>query len=135
VRPLYDDGASAAQAATRDYVLAVDADDGQPALLSVFGGKITTYRRLAEHALEKLSPFLGGNVEAKKGWTGREPLPGGEFPGGTDRRAGRPAHQPLRLPDAARTRRGWCGCTARAPRTCWARRNRRRTWGAISARP
>jgi glycerol-3-phosphate dehydrogenase len=79
VRPLYDDGASAAQAATRDYVLALDADNGQPALLSVFGGKITTYRRLAEHALEKLSPFLGGDVEAKKGWTGREPLPGGEF--------------------------------------------------------
>jgi glycerol-3-phosphate dehydrogenase len=80
VRPLYDDGASAAQAATRDYVLAVDADDGQPALLSVFGGKITTYRRLAEHALEKLSPFLGGNAAGNKGWTGREPLPGGEFP-------------------------------------------------------
>src|SRR4029450_9551990 len=44
VRPLYDDGASAAQAATRDYVLAVDADDDQPALLSVFGGKIRTHR-------------------------------------------------------------------------------------------
>ena len=80
VRPLYDDGASAAQAATRDYVLAVDADDNQPALLSVFGGKITTYRRLAEHALEKLSPFLGTNGTKNKGWTGREPLPGGEFP-------------------------------------------------------
>jgi glycerol-3-phosphate dehydrogenase len=80
VRPLYDDGASAAQAATRDYVLAVDAEDDQPALLSVFGGKITTYRRLAEHALEKLSPFLGGHAGQNKGWTGREPLPGGEFP-------------------------------------------------------
>ena len=80
VRPLYDDGASAAQAATRDYVLAVDADNSQPALLSVFGGKITTYRRLAEHALEKLSPFLGTDAAKNKGWTGREPLPGGEFP-------------------------------------------------------
>jgi len=80
VRPLYDDGASAAQAATRDYVLAVDAENGQPALLSVFGGKITTYRRLAEHALEKLSPFLGAHAAKNKGWTRREPLPGGEFP-------------------------------------------------------
>ena len=80
VRPLYDDGASAAQAATRDYVLALDAESGQPALLSVFGGKITTYRRLAEHALEKLSPFLGANGASSKGWTGRAPLPGGEFP-------------------------------------------------------
>ncbi|HET6621741.1 MAG TPA: glycerol-3-phosphate dehydrogenase [Dongiaceae bacterium] len=82
VRPLYDDGASAAQAATRDYVLAVDAPDEQPALLSVFGGKITTYRRLAEHALEKLDPFLGGHGGRNRGWTGREPLPGGEFPVG-----------------------------------------------------
>ena len=48
VRPLYDDGASSAQAATRDYVLKLDAPAGEPALLSVFGGKITTYRRLAE---------------------------------------------------------------------------------------
>jgi glycerol-3-phosphate dehydrogenase len=80
VRPLYDDGASAAQAATRDYVLAIDAEDGQPALLSVFGGKITTYRRLAEHALEKLAPFLGASAARSAGWTGREPLPGGEFP-------------------------------------------------------
>jgi len=80
VRPLYDDGASAAQAATRDYVLAVDAENNRPALLSVFGGKITTYRRLAEHALEKLSPFLGAQAAQKSGWTGREPLPGGEFP-------------------------------------------------------
>jgi glycerol-3-phosphate dehydrogenase len=79
VRPLYDDGASAAQAATRDYVLAVDAENDQPPLLSVFGGKITTYRRLAEHALEKLSPCLGAEAGLKNGWTGREPLPGGEF--------------------------------------------------------
>lgn len=80
VRPLYDDGASAAQAATRDYVLAVDAEGDQPALLSVFGGKITTYRRLAEQALEKLSPFLGARAAKNNGWTDREPLPGGEFP-------------------------------------------------------
>ncbi|PWC31547.1 glycerol-3-phosphate dehydrogenase, partial [Azospirillum sp. TSO22-1] len=50
VRPLFDDGASAAQAATRDYVLALDAPEGGAPLLSVFGGKITTYRKLAEAA-------------------------------------------------------------------------------------
>ena len=80
VRPLYDDGASAAQAATRDYVLVLDGEADQPALLSVFGGKITTYRRLAEHALEKLAPYLGARSGEKKGWTGQAPLPGGEFP-------------------------------------------------------
>jgi glycerol-3-phosphate dehydrogenase len=75
VRPLYDDGASEARAATRDYVFELDAPDGVP-ILSVFGGKITTYRKLAEHALEKLKPYLGG---ASKGWTEDAPLPGGDF--------------------------------------------------------
>jgi glycerol-3-phosphate dehydrogenase len=78
VRPLYDDGASTAQAATRDYVLALD-DDG-PACLSVFGGKITTSRRLAEAALAKLAPHLPPAPLKTKGWTASEPLPGGDFP-------------------------------------------------------
>ncbi len=56
VRPLYDDGARSATAATRDYVLSLDTA-GAP-LLNVFGGKITTYRRLAEAALAKLAPHL-----------------------------------------------------------------------------
>lgn len=77
VRPLYDDGASEARAATRDYVFELDTPDGAP-ILSVFGGKITTYRRLAEHALEKLSPWLK-DTGASEGWTGQEPLPGGDF--------------------------------------------------------
>jgi glycerol-3-phosphate dehydrogenase len=75
VRPLYDDGASSATVATRDYVLSLDANG--PALLNVFGGKITTYRRLAEGAMEKLRaafPELGG------AWTAGVPLPGGDFP-------------------------------------------------------
>jgi glycerol-3-phosphate dehydrogenase len=79
VRPLYDDGASAAQAATRDYVLTLD-DEGVAPLLSIFGGKITTYRRLAEAALEKLNAHLPTTIAAKRGWTGREKLPGGDFP-------------------------------------------------------
>src|SRR5947209_16142207 len=57
VRPLYDDGASEAKAATRDYVFELDTPGGVP-LLSIYGGKITTYRRLAEEALERLAPFL-----------------------------------------------------------------------------
>lgn len=74
VRPLYNDGASSATAATRDYVLTVNSD-GAP-LLNVFGGKITTYRRLAESAMEKLSPFFKG---LKPDWTAGTTLPGGGF--------------------------------------------------------
>lgn len=77
VRPLYDDGASDAKAATRDYVFELDLPGGAP-LLSIYGGKITTYRRLAEEALEKLAPYLKG-TKAKEGWTAHAPLPGGDF--------------------------------------------------------
>ena len=75
VRPLYDDGAKSATAATRDYVLSLD-QNGAP-LLNVFGGKITTYRRLAESALEKLAPFFPA---ASGKWTAGVALPGGDFP-------------------------------------------------------
>ncbi|WP_282602694.1 glycerol-3-phosphate dehydrogenase [Paracoccus sp. PARArs4] len=76
VRPLYDDGAKSATAATRDYVLTVDQSAGAP-VLNVFGGKITTYRRLAESALEK----IGQHLSLSKGeWTAGVPLPGGDFP-------------------------------------------------------
>ena len=75
VRPLYDDGASSATQATRDYVLRCDANG--PPLLNVFGGKITTYRRLAESALAQLQPFFAGLGGP---WTARVPLPGGDFP-------------------------------------------------------
>ncbi len=76
VRPLYDDGASKAQAATRDYVLTLDAPENSAPLLSVFGGKITTYRKLAEAALLKLSPALSG---IGKPWTAGAALPGGDM--------------------------------------------------------
>ncbi len=75
VRPLYNDGAKSATAATRDYVLSVDSN-GAP-LLSVFGGKITTYRQLAEGAMDKILPFFPGTPEK---WTAGVPLPGGDFP-------------------------------------------------------
>ncbi len=73
VRPLYNDGAKSATAATRDYVLSLE---GSPPLLNVFGGKITTYRRLAEGALAKLAPHFPA---LKPAWTARVPLPGGDF--------------------------------------------------------
>ncbi len=74
VRPLYDDGAKSATAATRDYVLSLD-ETGAP-LLNIFGGKITTYRKLAENVLKKLEPSIGGDAP----WTDNAPLPGGDFP-------------------------------------------------------
>ncbi|NGO52366.1 glycerol-3-phosphate dehydrogenase [Allomesorhizobium camelthorni] len=77
VRPLYDDGASKAQEATRDYVLKSDAPDGQAAIVNIFGGKITTYRRLAESMLENIEEHLGTRG---KPWTANAPLPGGDFP-------------------------------------------------------
>ncbi len=80
VRPLYDDGASDPSAITRDYVLKVDGGgDGGAPLLSVYGGKITTYRKLAEHVLDELKPFL---PPMKPGWTKGVPLPGGDLPRG-----------------------------------------------------
>ncbi|MDR3518047.1 MAG: glycerol-3-phosphate dehydrogenase [Azospirillaceae bacterium] len=79
VRPLYDDGSSAPQQATRDYVLKLDAPAQQAPLLSIFGGKITTYRRLAEAALLQLSPHLDAVAGQPPGWTGKAPLPGGDF--------------------------------------------------------
>ncbi|MEQ8967128.1 MAG: glycerol-3-phosphate dehydrogenase [Azospirillaceae bacterium] len=78
VRPLYDDKSDNPSAVTRDYVFDVEAPQGGgPPLLSIYGGKITTYRKLAEHAMEKLSPFIAG---LKPGWTDTKPLPGGDLP-------------------------------------------------------
>jgi glycerol-3-phosphate dehydrogenase len=78
VRPLVDDGSGKPEAATRGYRFEIDGGaDGTAPLLSVFGGKITTYRHLAAEAVEQLAPFLralqGGD------WTGTAPLPGGDF--------------------------------------------------------
>src|SRR5947207_1231282 len=80
VRPLYDDGSVDPSAVTRDYVLKLDRGEGGAPLLSIFGGKITTYRRLAESALSELKPFFPG---MKAEWTRRKPLPGGDMPRGS----------------------------------------------------
>lgn len=76
VRPLFDDGASKAQETTREYVLKLEGDAKTGALLNVFGGKITTYRHLAEGALSKIESVLGKRGPA---WTGGSKLPGGDF--------------------------------------------------------
>ncbi|MEM8748915.1 MAG: glycerol-3-phosphate dehydrogenase [Pseudomonadota bacterium] len=100
VRPLYDDGASAAQEATRDYVFRQeggkhsdapgDAVEGAP-LINIFGGKITTYRELAERMMDKIEDNLG---QKGRPWTASKPLPGGDFPAqGFDRFVDRTAKQ------------------------------------------
>ena len=107
VRPLYDDGVSEAQAATRDYVLKVEGGGDVPPVLNIYGGKITTYRRLAEAALEKLAPFFDklGNP-----WTATARAAGRRFPGRWLRRRSSPrseraaARLPAALAPAARAR-------------------------------
>jgi glycerol-3-phosphate dehydrogenase len=79
VRPLHDDGERSASTVTRDYVFDMDAPAGQAPLLSIFGGKLTTYRKLAEHALSKLLPVMRVGAPA---WTRGATLPGGDIPGG-----------------------------------------------------
>ena len=74
VRPLYDDGSRNPSEVTRDYVLRLDDDGGKTPLVTIFGGKITTYRRLAEEAVGQLAPFFPG---LKGSWTASEVLPGG----------------------------------------------------------
>ncbi|MNM50230.1 Aerobic glycerol-3-phosphate dehydrogenase [compost metagenome] len=75
VRALCDDESDNPSAVTRDYTLALQVEDKTTPLLSVFGGKITTYRKLAESALEQLSPFF---IEMGEEWTANEVLPGAE---------------------------------------------------------
>jgi glycerol-3-phosphate dehydrogenase len=81
VRPLYDDNAESPSAVTRDYIFDIDPKEPAPSnapILSVFGGKITTYRKLAEHGLDRLRPAFPKMGAA---WTAGASLPGGEIPG------------------------------------------------------
>lgn len=75
IRPLVDDGEASASKTTRDYVLELDTQEGAP-ILSIYGGKITTFRCLAEDVMEKLKPHLRYTT---KNWTANTPLPGGEM--------------------------------------------------------
>jgi glycerol-3-phosphate dehydrogenase len=78
VRALYDDGSEKPEDATRDYRLTLDKRYGEAPLLCVYGGKITTYRRLAESAMSMLKSFF----VTPPAWTGGVPLPGGDIPVG-----------------------------------------------------
>ncbi len=76
VRPLYDDGAGNPSAVTRDYVFDLETQGGAP-LLNVFGGKITTFRKLAEHAIQRIEKYF---PNANGDWTAKGALPGGDMP-------------------------------------------------------
>jgi glycerol-3-phosphate dehydrogenase len=78
VRPLYDDGAIKASVVSRDYVFDLDAPGDSAPVLSVFGGKITTFRRLAEHVMEVVARFF---PNLRQAWTEKATLPGGDIPG------------------------------------------------------
>jgi glycerol-3-phosphate dehydrogenase len=104
VRPLFDDGSINASAVTRDYVFDLDGQDGQAPVLSIFGGKITTFRKLAEHALDELKRWFPA---MKPSWTETAKLPGGDMPDADFERflAGLKERRPF-LPDALARRLG-----------------------------
>jgi glycerol-3-phosphate dehydrogenase len=78
VRALYDDGSNKPEDVTRDYELVLDDRSRQAPLLTVYGGKITTYRKLAETAMDKIGKFF----VTRPAWTADSTLPGGNFPPG-----------------------------------------------------
>ena len=77
VRPLYDDRSASNSTVTRDYVFELEGGDGEAPILSVFGGKITTFRKLAQHAMEKLET---AGIAGIAQWNSQSPLPGGHIP-------------------------------------------------------
>jgi glycerol-3-phosphate dehydrogenase len=101
VRPLYDDGSINASVVTRDYVFDLDASESAAPVLSVFGGKITTFRRLAEHAMDEIARFFPNVGPA---WTQNASLPGGDIPGGDIDDFARELHErkPFLSPGVAR---------------------------------
>jgi len=102
MRALFDDGKDNASTVTRDYRLQLDGTTDEAPLLSVFGGKLTTYRRLAERAMEKLHPWFPASSQA---WTANIALPGGDCPLAetiSQLQAGHPSLPPAWLEQLAR---------------------------------
>ena len=114
VRPLCDDESADPSAVTRDYTLALSGKPGEAALLSVFGGKLTTYRKLAEAALAELQPWF---ADLAPPWTAHATLPGGED-----------MHSPEQLADSLTLKNPWLPA-ALAQR--WARSYGSRSWQII----
>jgi glycerol-3-phosphate dehydrogenase len=130
VRPLYNDGAKSATAATRDYVLSLDTN-GAP-LLNVFGGKITTYRRLAESALAKLSAVL--SRKCQRSLDRARAFAWGDFPhDGVGRFDGRlkARFRSCRITGPV----VWCAPMGPRRQVCWAMRARRPIWAATLVPP
>lgn len=96
VRPLYDDGSRDPSDITRDYTLRLDDEAGSAPVLTVFGGKITTYRRLAEHALDRLKPYFS---RLGAPWTERAPFPGSDFDSREDARKALRTRYPRLAPE------------------------------------
>ena len=126
VRPLYDDGASKAQETTREYVLRLEGDAKTGALLNIFGGKITTYRHLAEAALAKIESVLGRRGPA---WTSGAYLAGRRFSPGRIRSVGRVAPGQARRISRPPPSAAWPAPMAPKHGLSW----RRAIWGISSA--
>ena len=87
IRPLFDDGDANDSRVTRDYTLVLNSKRGAPKLLSVYGGKITTFRRLAEEAVDKILRATGSyDTPQREAWTHDATLPGGDLPQGSNKR-------------------------------------------------
>ena len=102
VRPLFDDGSSEAKSITRDYRIVTESDNGMPPMISILGGKITTYRTLAEEVVQEIGRFV---PVTKSSWTGRSALPGGDFPHDEYHRQVEDLHRDYAFLDAQHTRR------------------------------
>ena len=129
VRALHDDGSRKAQDVTRDYLLALDERDGEAPLLTVYGGKITTYRRLAEQALDRLAHIVAGGPA----WTRESHLPGGEFPYNGFETLVTADPQVAPVSERASTRGGWWPPTARGSSVSSDPRDGWRIWDRASA--
>ena len=123
VRPLCDDESDDPSAVTRDYTLSLEAHPGEAPLLSVFGGKLTTYRKLAESALAQLAPFF---PNAKPSWTASQPLPGGEQMNSQAELAEALCNRFGWLPDSLARR--WAGTYGSRTWRCWTACRTSPTW-------
>ena len=132
VRSLYDDGAHKPQDIGREYELILDERTGEAPLLTVYGGKITTYRRLAEDAIGKLAHLFPASRSALRSWTAQSLLPGGDFAYDGFEALAKVRCSAGRF-SAITTRGGSCTPTGRVWRTCSRMRPASTIWASASA--